>query len=304
MRGEHKTCGTVRIEEACRDSCCAGELRADREAYWARLACFALEANDLMPAALGDLEVVRRVQAAGIINPDRLRPAPRGASMPQLIYGTAWKKNATETLARRAMRAGFVGFDTACQPKHYDEAALGAALEGVSREHLWVQTKFTPPGGHDERVPYDLGAPVEVQVWRGAASPRRASRTRLPLDARRGRVVTPRQSFNRSLENLGTDYVDAYIMHTPFDTVEETLRAWRAMEAVGDRAQRLGISNLYDLGVLEALWDAASVKPTVLQNRFYNRTNYDREIRRFCVEKGIQYMALRLPASTRVEAIT
>ena len=42
-----------------------------------------------------------------------------GIQMPRLIYGTAWKKEATTELVIRAVLNGFRGIDTACQPKHY-----------------------------------------------------------------------------------------------------------------------------------------------------------------------------------------
>ena len=44
-----------------------------------------------------------------------------GVEMPRLIYGTAWKKEATTPLVVTAVLAGFRGIDTACQPKHYHE---------------------------------------------------------------------------------------------------------------------------------------------------------------------------------------
>ncbi len=42
-----------------------------------------------------------------------------GIQMPRLIYGTAWKKEATAQLVIKAILNGFRGIDTACQPKHY-----------------------------------------------------------------------------------------------------------------------------------------------------------------------------------------
>ena len=42
--------------------------------------------------------------------------------MPKIIYGTAWKRAQTERFVTLAIRHGFRGVDTACQPKHYDEA--------------------------------------------------------------------------------------------------------------------------------------------------------------------------------------
>eukprot|EP01046_Picozoa_sp_COSAG06_P056237 COSAG06_NODE_10574_length_1656_cov_2.099550_2_plen_135_part_00 len=53
-----------------------------------------------------------------------------GVTMPRLIYGTAWKETrvgpgATARLVAEAVRAGFTGIDTACQPKHYHEPGVG-----------------------------------------------------------------------------------------------------------------------------------------------------------------------------------
>lgn len=41
------------------------------------------------------------------------------ASIPRIIYGTAWKKDATTDLVVKAVLGGFRAIDTACQPKHY-----------------------------------------------------------------------------------------------------------------------------------------------------------------------------------------
>src|SRR5215468_1040030 len=109
-------------------------------------------------------------------------------SSPSFIYGTAWKKEATAHLVKTAVRAGFTAIDTANQPKHYQEPLVGEALtelaaEGISRNSLFLQTKFTPHDGQDHRVPYDPQAKLQVQV---------------------------RQSFESSLWNLKTDYIDSY----------------------------------------------------------------------------------------------
>jgi diketogulonate reductase-like aldo/keto reductase len=37
------------------------------------------------------------------------------------------------------------------------------------------------------------------------------------------------------------------------------------------------------------VYDAATVKPTILQNRFYGKTSHDKEIRAYCKENGIHY---------------
>ena len=68
---------------------------------------------------------------------------------PYIIYGTAWKKDDTASLVFQAINAGFRFVDTACQPKHYNEAGVGSGIQtaitslGLSREDIKIQTKFT-----------------------------------------------------------------------------------------------------------------------------------------------------------------
>jgi diketogulonate reductase-like aldo/keto reductase len=195
-----------------------------------------------------------------------------GVKMPGIIYGTAWKKERTADLVVRAVQAGFRGIDTACQPKHYEESLVGEALhrlagQGIDRGSLFVQTKFTPlPGQNPANVPYDRSAPLEVQVA---------------------------QSFEASLINLRTDYLDSLVLHSPLSPHAELMTAWAAMERIHDTggARQLGISNCYDPGVLKALHAAARVKPAVVQNRFYQATDYDSGLRRWCSGHGITYQS-------------
>ena len=189
-----------------------------------------------------------------------------------IIYGTAWKKTRTESLVSRAIQQGFRGIDTACQPKHYDEAGVGAGVAAclggpLTRAQLYLQTKFTPLSGQDPlNVPYDPKAPLSEQVA---------------------------QSLTASLRNLRTTYLDCLILHSPLTTPKQTREAWRAMEyGVADGGIRcLGISNCYELSELQALFDSALVKPSVVQNRFYADTRYDREIRAFCTAHEIIYQS-------------
>ena len=186
---------------------------------------------------------------------------------PPIIYGTAWKKDQTEALVAQAIRAGFRGIDTACQPKHYHEPGVGAAIAACERESLYVQTKFTSLSGQDpKRVPYDVNATLPEQVA---------------------------QSFAASLRNLQTSYLDALVLHSPLPREEQTLAVWRAMEALVDAGgvHRIGISNCYDLRVLEKLYDVSRIKPAIVQNRFYADTDYDVEIRAFCADHAMSYQS-------------
>jgi diketogulonate reductase-like aldo/keto reductase len=210
--------------------------------------------------------------------------ASEGLRSPRIIYGTAWKKLRTQELVRTAIQQGFRGIDTAGQPRHYHEAGVGAAVaaclnEGLSRQQLYLQTKFTPLPGHDpQRVPYDPGAPLALQVA---------------------------QSFATSLRNLQTDYVDCLILHSALQDRDQMSEVWDAMEQVfhSGGARQLGISNCYDPPSLEVLYRTAKVKPAVVQNRFYAQTGYDREIREFCRQKAIVYQSFwTLTANPRLLA--
>jgi len=195
-----------------------------------------------------------------------------GVAMPRLIYGTAWKKERTAALVELALRQGFRGVDTACQPKHYNEEGVGEGLAaafgaGLARSETYVQTKFTPFAGQDPNdVPYDPKASLSRQVL---------------------------QSFQASLRNLRTDYLDGLLLHSPYPDDKDTLEAWRAMESLYDEGgvRQLGVSNCYEPPRLESLCRNARIKPAAIQNRFYAKTRYDKDIRAFCRESGIIYQS-------------
>ncbi|CAB9503333.1 keto reductase family 1 member C1 homolog [Seminavis robusta] len=190
-----------------------------------------------------------------------------------LVYGTAWKKEHTAHLVDMAVKSGFRFIDTACQPRHYNEPGVGegwsgaASHLGLQRSDFFLQTKYTPFGGQDpDNCPYDPQSPIEDQV---------------------------RISLETSLRNLKTDYLDSWVMHSPFQEFEDTMKAWRTMETYVDagKVKGLGMSNCYDPELFATLYDMAKHKPKVLQNRFYAASNFDTELRRFCKEKGIWYQS-------------
>ena len=197
--------------------------------------------------------------------------------VPTLIYGTAWKEDDTAPLARTALEAGFRGIDTANQRRHYFEAGVGEALAGafaagqLRREDVFLQTKFTYVDGQDHRLPYDPNAPLATQV---------------------------EQSFASSLQHLGVDYIDSYVLHGP--SVRHGLTAgdwetWEAMERLhgAGKARLLGVSNV-TLGQLGELYAGASTKPDIVQNRCFASMGWDRSVRQFCSERGILYQGFSL----------
>ena len=201
----------------------------------------------------------------------------RGVRVPSFLYGTAWKEERTEPLTRRALEAGFRAIDTANQRKHYFEEGVGAALRTafsagvVTRGELFLQTKFTFIDGQDQRLPYDRRANVATQVA---------------------------QSFASSLEHLGTDYLDAYVLHGPSvgrGLAPADREAWQAMEelARNGRTRYLGVSNV-TREQLELLCSVAQVRPAFVQNRCYARTGWNRDVRELCRAQGIVYQGFSL----------
>ncbi len=193
-------------------------------------------------------------------------------SVPPLIYGTAWKKEKTAEFVEKAILCGFRGVDTACQPKHYHEAGVGQALlrlkeQGISRDILFLQTKFTPLSGQDPaNIPYDPAASLNEQVL---------------------------QSFACSLKNLGVDVIDSLVLHSPMRHHDQTMLVWRTMETLVQKGLvlMLGISNCYDLAEFKSIYEDATVKPSFLQNRFYSETGYDKDLRKWSGERGVRYQS-------------
>ena len=205
-----------------------------------------------------------------------------GNAVARFLYGTAWKEGETQRLTELAIQNGFRGIDTANQRRHYHEAAVGAGIGAViasglvTRNELFLQTKYTFQRGQDHRLPYDPNAPIATQV---------------------------EQSFTSSLEHLDTDRIDSYLLHGPTRAAgltDDDWEAWQAMETIHENGQAglLGVSNI-SLEQLESLCEGARVPPSFVQNRCYAVHRWDRAIREFCSTKGITYQGFSLLTANR-----
>ena len=199
------------------------------------------------------------------------------APVPDFMYGTAWKEDRTPALTELAIRAGFRAIDTANQRRHYFEAGVGEGLAAayraglVTRDDLFLQTKYTYQPGQDHRLPYDPAASLATQVAQSLAS---------------------------SLEHLGTDHVDSFVLHgpasgrgwTPYD-----VEVWTAMthEREAGRTRRVGVSNV-SLRHLEQMASTGAELPAFVQNRCFARFGWDREVRAFCRTHRIVYQGFSL----------
>ncbi|MDK4740243.1 aldo/keto reductase [Rhizobium sp. CNPSo 3464] len=129
-----------------------------------------------------------------------------GVQMPKLGLGVFRMDDAeVRKTVPVALEEGYRLIDTAS--RYYNEKAVGAALaeSGVARTDLFVTTKLWFKDYGYEKT---------------------------------------REAFKVSLDNLGLDYLDLYLMHQPFN---DYYGAWRAMEELLDegRVRAIGVSNFY-----------------------------------------------------------
>ena len=202
--------------------------------------------------------------------------------VPPILYGTAWKEQATEACVTAAIDAGFRGIDTANQRKHYFEQAVGAAVQAairagkVTRDELFLQTKFTHRDGQDHRLPYDERAPIATQV---------------------------EQSFESSLAHFAATTLDSLVLHGPSrrdGLGREDIDVWHAMERIAKagKVALLGASNVTAMQV-QQLVELATVKVSFIQNRCYADRGWDRNVRAVCAKHGITYQGFSLLTANR-----
>ena len=175
-----------------------------------------------------------------------------GLKMPWLGFGVWRMKDGleVETAIRQALESGYRSIDTATI--YGNERGVGKAIResGIPREEIFLTTK----------------------VWND--------------DQRRRRT---RAAFEESLERLGTDYLDLYLIHWPVkDCYQET---WRVMEEIyrSGRARTIGVSNFL-ASQLEELLRVSQTVPSVNQVEFHPLLGQP-ELRSLCRGYQIQLEA-------------
>ncbi len=196
--------------------------------------------------------------------------------MPVLGFGTlVLDAAATISATTNALVAGFRHID--CAERYRNEREVGEALQaglaalGIPREEIFVTTKLWNTNHRPERV--------------GPA-------------------------FEASLDRLRLNYLDLYLIHTPFafqpgeeldprdqngnvlyDCDVTLLDTWRAMESLVDhgRCRAIGVSDLTLEGLLP-IYESARIKPAVVQVESHPYLPQT-ELLEFCKEKGIIFLA-------------
>ena len=203
-------------------------------------------------------------------------PLNRGTGhMPVLGFGTLIPAAATISATKVALEAGFRHFD--CAERYRNEREVGEALHaalaagGVAREDIFVTTKLWNTNHRPERV---------------------------------------KPAFEASLERLGLNYLDLYLIHTPFafqpgdeqdprdqsgdiiyDHGVTLLETWGAMESLADndRCRAIGLTDI-SLNELLPIYESARIKPAVIQVEAHPYLP-ETELLEFCKEKGVVFLA-------------
>ncbi|EKN71611.1 oxidoreductase, aldo/keto reductase family protein [Neobacillus bataviensis LMG 21833] len=175
-----------------------------------------------------------------------------GVKMPWLGLGVFKVKEGEEVVesVKAAIRNGYISIDTAAV--YGNEEGVGQAIResGNAREELFVTSK----------------------VWNSDQG-----------------YETTLKAFETSLNKLGLDYLDLYLIHWPGkDKYKDT---WKALEKLykDGRVRAIGVSNFH-VHHLEDLISSAEIKPMVNQVEYHPHLT-QKDLQAFCVKEGIQLEA-------------
>jgi 2,5-diketo-D-gluconate reductase A len=172
-----------------------------------------------------------------------------GVEIPQLGFGVFQvPPEETQEAVEEALEVGYRHIDTAAA--YRNERGVGAAIanSGIPRDELFVTTKlWNSQQGYEST----LGA------------------------------------CEKSLERLGLDRMDLYLIHWPVPTEGRTLDTWRAFERIHEdgRSRTIGVSN-FRIEDLEMLEREAETRPTINQVELHPHFP-QAELRAWHAEHGI-----------------
>ncbi|MCY8093570.1 aldo/keto reductase [Bacillus haynesii] len=179
-----------------------------------------------------------------------------GTAMPWFGLGVFKVEEGPELVqaVKTAIKHGYRSIDTAAI--YGNEEGVGQGIReglkeaGISREDLFVTSKvWNDDLGYDETI----------------------------------------AAYEASLEKLGLDYLDLYLIHWPVEGRYNA--AWKALETLYEqgRVKAIGVSNFH-IHHLEDLLKDAAVKPAINQVEYHPRLT-QKELQTFCSSHGIQLQA-------------
>lgn len=172
-----------------------------------------------------------------------------GLKMPQLGFGV-WQVPDDEATAAvaNALKAGYRSIDTAMI--YQNEKGVGKAIKdsGIAREELFITTK----------------------VWNS--------------DQGYGNTL---RAFDESLERLGLDYVDLYLIHWPTPQFDDYVDTYKALEKLyhDGRVKAIGVCN-FEIEHLERLLSECTITPVLNQVECHPYLAQT-ELKEFCANRDI-----------------
>lgn len=184
-----------------------------------------------------------------------------GVKIPLLGLGTykLWGKTAVKAVSC-ALNAGYRHIDTAWAYGNEKRVGEGIKNSGIDRDDVFITTKlWNSDHGYSEAL----------------------------------------RAVDKSLNNLGVDHVDLYLIHWP---IEGYIQTWKALEKLLDKGKvrAIGVSN-FKIHHLKPLLADTSTIPTVNQVEFTPYL-YQKELYQFCTENNIRIEAYSpLTRGTRLQ---
>jgi 2,5-diketo-D-gluconate reductase A len=189
-------------------------------------------------------------------------PLNNGTEIPQLGFGVFQvEPERTQEVVESALGIGYRHLDTAAVYGNEEGVGKAIAASGIPREDLYVTTK----------------------LWNA--------------NHKRDKALA---AFDASMDRLGLDYVDLYLIHWPVPMYGEYVEAWKTLEEIlaTGRTKTIGVSNFLPEH-LQALFDASDVVPAVNQIELHPELQ-QRDVVDFCRQHGIAIEAWSPLASGQI----
>ena len=175
-----------------------------------------------------------------------------GIKMPRFGLGVyqADSGGETEEAVRTALDDGYRLIDTASAYGNEADVGKGIRESGIDREEIFVTTKlWNDDQGYDKAI----------------------------------------KAFDTSLEKLGLEYVDLYLVHWPVSG--KRIDSYKALEKIlkSGKSRAIGVSN-FTIRHLEELIKNTEIVPAVNQVEFHSFL-FQKELMEFCKENNIQLEA-------------
>lgn len=172
-----------------------------------------------------------------------------GLRMPQLGYGVWQIPNAEATAAvSKALETGYRLIDTAMIYNNEEGVGQAIAQSSIPREELFITTKvWNSDHGYDNTL----------------------------------------RAFDESLQRLGLDYLDLYLIHWPTPKFDQYVDTFKAMEKIyrDGRVKAIGVCNFH-IEHLQRLMDECDVKPVLNQVECHPYLT-QAELKQFCAQHDI-----------------